>query len=132
MILTLLYGLLALAVVIEVLGVVNTLTLSVVEHTREIGLLRAVGTARPQVRRLIRLESMLIAVHGGLLDLALGLTWGVVGQKVLAAEGITTLTIPWSTILTVLTGAVVIGLAAAILPAQRAARLNTLAAIATS
>jgi putative ABC transport system permease protein len=126
-ILTLLYGLLALAILIAILGVINTLTLSVIERTREIGLLRAAGTTRRQIRRLIRLESVLIAIHGAFL----GLAWGIAGQKALTSQGITTLTVPWTTILTVLAGAVVIGLGAAILPAFRAARMNTLTAIAT-
>lgn len=130
-IVTLLYGLLALAILIAILGVINTLTLSVIERTREIGLLRAVGTTRRQVRRLIRLESVLIAIHGALLGVALGLAWGIAGQKALASQGITALTVPWTTILTVLAGAVVIGLGAAILPALRAARMNTLTAITT-
>jgi putative ABC transport system permease protein len=132
MVLNLLYGLLALAIIIAVLGVINTLTLSVIERTREIGLLRAIGTSRRQIRRLIRLESVLIAIHGALLGIALGLAWGTAGQKALVSQGITTLTIPWTTILAVLAGAVVIGLAAAILPAFRAARMNTLTAIATT
>lgn len=130
-VLDLLCGLLALTILIAILGVINTLTLSVVERTREIGLLRAIGMSRRQIRRLIRLESVLIASHGALLGLGLGLAWGVTGQKVLTMYGITDLTIPWQTILAVLAGAVLIGLAAAILPAHRAARLNTLTAIAT-
>lgn len=131
-ILDLLYGLLALAIIIAILGVVNTLTLSVVERTREIGLLRAVGLTRRQLRRMIRWEAVLIAVHGALLGVALGLCWGIAGDKVLVTYGITTVTIPWTTILLVLGGAVLVGLVAAILPAHRAARLNTLTAIATS
>jgi putative ABC transport system permease protein len=128
-VLYLLYALLALAVIIAILGVINTLALSVIERTREIGLLRAVGATRPQIRRLIRLESVLVATHGAALGLGLGLAWGTAGQHLLTAVGITTLTIPWTTIAAVLAGAVAVGLAAAILPAFRAARLNTLAAI---
>jgi putative ABC transport system permease protein len=131
-ILYLIYGLLALAIAIAVLGVINTLALSVVERTREIGLLRAVGTSRRQIGRLIRLESVLIAVHGALLGLALGLAWGITGQKVLTLYGITTLTIPWTTILAVLAGAALAGLAAAVLPAAKAARTKILVAIATA
>jgi putative ABC transport system permease protein len=131
-VLNLLYGLLALAIIIAVLGVINTLTLSVIERTREIGLLRAIGTSRRQVRRLVRLESVLIAIHGAILGVALGLAWGIAGQKALVSYGITALTIPWTTILAVLAGAVVIGLGAAILPAFRAARMNALTAIATA
>jgi putative ABC transport system permease protein len=129
-VLYLVYALLALAIVIAVLGVVNTLALSVIERTREIGLLRAVGTSRAQVGRMVRLESVLIAVHGALLGLGLGLAWGVAGQKVLTLYGITALTIPWTTILAVLAGAAVAGLAAAVLPAVKAARTRVLTAIA--
>jgi len=132
LVLNLLYGLLALAIVIAVLGVINTLSLSVIERTREIGLLRAIGTTRRQIRRLIRLESVLIAVHGALLGLGLGLVWGITGRKVLTGYGITTLTIPWATILTVLAGSVLIGLAASLLPAYRASRMNTLDAVAAT
>ncbi|MGW3044571.1 ABC transporter permease [Kitasatospora sp. NPDC001159] len=131
-VLYLVYALLALAIVIAVLGVVNTLALSVIERTREIGLLRAIGTSRAQVGRMVRLESVLIAVHGALLGLGLGLAWGVAGQKVLTLYGITALSIPWTTILAVLVGAAVAGLAAAVVPAVKAARMRVLGAIATS
>ncbi|WP_372343140.1 ABC transporter permease [Streptomyces sp. KL116D] len=126
----LVYALLGLAIVIAVLGVVNTLALSVVERTREIGLLRAIGLARRQLRRMIRLESVVIAVFGAVLGLALGLVWGVAAQQVLALEGMKALAIPWPTIVAVVVGSVVVGLAAALLPALRASRLNVLAAIA--
>ncbi|WP_338694059.1 FtsX-like permease family protein [Streptomyces sp. Q6] len=126
----LVYALLGLAIVIAVLGVVNTLALSVVERTREIGLLRAIGLARRQLRRMIRLESVVIAVFGALLGLALGLVWGVAAQQVLALEGMEALAIPWPTIVAVVIGSVVVGLAAALLPALRASRMNVLAAIA--
>ncbi|WP_035849992.1 ABC transporter permease [Kitasatospora azatica] len=129
-VLYLVYALLALAIVIAVLGVVNTLALSVIERTREIGLLRAVGTSRRQIGRLIRLESVLIAVHGALLGLGLGLAWGIAGQRVLVLYGITALSIPWSTILAVLAGSALAGLAAAVLPAVKAARTKVLTAIA--
>ena len=128
-VLSLIYGLLALAVLIAILGVINTMALSVIERTREIGLLRAIGTSRPQIRRLIRLESVLIAIHGALLGLGLGVAWGVAGQRVLVAYGITALTIPWTTITTVVAGATVIGMIAALLPSLRAARLTPLTAI---
>jgi hypothetical protein len=90
----LVYALLGLAIVIAVLGVVNTLALSVVERTREIGLLRAIGLARRQLRRMIRLESVVIAVFGAVLGLALGLVWGVCVQQVLALQGMKALAIP--------------------------------------
>ncbi len=131
-VLYLVYALLALAILIAVLGVINTLALSVVERTREIGLLRAVGTSRRQIGRLIRLESVLIAVHGALLGLGLGLAWGIAGQRVLTLYGITALSIPWTTILAVLAGSALAGLAAAILPAMKAARTEVLTAIATA
>lgn len=126
----LVYALLALAIVIAVLGVVNTLALSVVERTREIGLLRAIGLGRRQLRRMIRLESVVIAVFGAVLGLALGLVWGVCMQQVLALRGLKVLAIPWSTIIAVVIGAAVVGVVAALLPALRASRMNVLAAIA--
>ncbi|MFD5712485.1 ABC transporter permease [Streptomyces pharetrae] len=126
----LVYALLGLAIIIAVLGVVNTLALSVVERTREIGLLRAIGLGRRQLRRMIRLESVVIAVCGAVLGLALGLVWGVCTQQVLALQGMTALAIPWGTIVAVVVGAAVIGVVAALLPALRASRMNVLAAIA--
>jgi putative ABC transport system permease protein len=126
----LVYALLGLAILIAVLGVVNTLALSVVERTREIGLLRAIGLSRRQLRRMIRLESVVIAVFGALLGLALGLVWGVCTQRVLALQGMTALAIPWDTVVAVVVGSAVVGVAAALLPALRASRMNVLAAIA--
>jgi putative ABC transport system permease protein len=127
----LIWGLLALSIIIAILGVVNTLALSVIERTREVGLLRAVGTSRSQIRRMVRLESIMIAVYGAALGLALGVVWGVGGQRLLAGQGLTELAIPWDTIGVVLVGAAVVGLVAAIGPAIRASRMNVLAAIAT-
>ncbi|OIK01368.1 ABC transporter permease [Streptomyces colonosanans] len=126
----LVYALLGLAIVIAVLGVVNTLALSVVERTREIGLLRAIGLARRQLRRMIRLEAVVIAVFGAVLGLALGLVWGVCAQQVLALKGMKALAIPWGTIVAVVVGSAVVGVVAALLPALRASRMNVLAAIA--
>ncbi|MEU4038208.1 ABC transporter permease [Streptomyces collinus] len=126
----LVYALLGLAIVIAVLGVVNTLALSVVERTREIGLLRAIGLGRRQLRRMIRLESVVIAVFGAVLGLGLGLVWGVCVQRVLALQGMTALAIPWGTIVAVVIGSAVVGIVAALLPALRASRMNVLAAIA--
>ena len=126
----LVYALLGLAIVIAVLGVINTLALSVVERTREIGLLRAIGLSRVQLRRMIRLESVVIAVFGALLGLVLGMVWGVAMQQVLALQGLKAFAVPWSTVIAVVVGSVVVGLAAAILPALRASRMNVLTAIA--
>lgn len=126
----LVYALLGLAIVIAVLGVVNTLALSVVERTREIGLLRAIGLGRRQLRRMIRLESVVIAVFGAVLGLVLGLVWGVCVQQVLALQGLTAFAVPWATIVAVVVGSAVVGIVAALLPALRASRMNVLAAIA--
>ncbi|WP_333768428.1 ABC transporter permease [Streptomyces sp. IBSBF 2435] len=125
------YALLGLAIIVAILGVVNTLALSVVERTREIGLMRAIGTSRRQLRRMIRLESVVIALFGALVGLGLGLGWGATGQKVLASQGLGILQIPWTTIVTVFIGSAVVGLLAALLPAFRAGRMNVLNAIAT-
>lgn len=92
--LNMVYGLLALAIVVAVLGVINTLALSVVERTREIGLMRAIGMSRRQLRRMIRLESVVIALFGALLGLGLGMGWGATAQKLLALEGLKVLEIP--------------------------------------
>lgn len=124
------YGLLALAIIVAVLGVVNTLALSVVERTREIGLIRAIGLSRRQLRRMIRLESVVIAVFGALLGLGLGMGWGVAAHKLLALEGMKILDIPWPTILAVFIGSAFVGLFAALVPAFRAGRMNVLNAIA--
>ncbi|MET9130816.1 ABC transporter permease [Streptomyces antibioticus] len=126
----LVYALLGLAIVIAVLGVVNTLALSVVERTREIGLLRAIGLGRRQLRRMIRLESVVIAVFGAVLGLALGLVWGVCIQQVLALQGMKALAVPWGTVVAVVIGSGIVGVVAALLPAMRASRMNVLAAIA--
>ncbi|MET8952367.1 ABC transporter permease [Streptomyces sp. NPDC004393] len=129
--LNMIYGLLALAIIVAVLGVVNTLALSVVERTREIGLMRAIGLSRRQLRRMIRLESVVIALFGALLGLGLGMGWGATAQKLLALQGLTVLEIPWSTIITVFIGSAFVGLLAALIPAFRAGRMNVLNAIAT-
>ncbi|WP_445395192.1 ABC transporter permease [Streptomyces sp. LE64] len=129
--LNIVYGLLALAIIVAVLGVVNTLALSVVERTREIGLMRAIGMSRRQLRRMIRLESVVIALFGALLGLGLGMAWGTTAQKLLALEGLKVLEIPWPTIVTVFVGSAFVGLFAALVPAFRAGRMNVLRAIAT-
>ncbi|NED10676.1 ABC transporter permease [Streptomyces sp. SID9124] len=125
------YGLLALAIIVAVLGVVNTLALSVVERTREIGLMRAIGLSRRQLRRMIRLESVVIALFGALLGLGLGMGWGTSAQQLLALEGMGVLEIPWPTIITVFVASAFVGLFAALVPAFRAGRMNVLNAIAT-
>ncbi|MEU2516214.1 ABC transporter permease, partial [Streptomyces syringium] len=129
--LNMIYGLLALAIIVAVLGVVNTLALSVVERTREIGLMRAIGLSRRQLRRMIRLESVVIALFGALLGLGLGMAWGMTAQKLLALQGLGILEIPWPTITAVFLGSALVGLFAALVPAFRAGRMNVLNAIAT-
>ncbi|MEO7589020.1 MAG: FtsX-like permease family protein [Arachnia sp.] len=123
-------ALLALAIVISVLGIVNTLGLSVMERTREIGLLRAVGMTRPQLRRVIRLESIVVAVLGSLLGVALGLGFGVVLVRLLRDSGITELAIPWWQLALYVVVAALFGVLAAITPARRASRMNILESIA--
>jgi putative ABC transport system permease protein len=132
MILNLIYGLLALAVVIALIGVANTLALSVHERTREIGLLRAVGMTRGQVRASVRWESVMIALLGTVLGagLAVAGAWGIV--QALDTEGVTTFTVPLTQLSVIVGIAIVAGVVAAVGPARRAARLDVLAAIATS
>ncbi|PXX68939.1 putative ABC transport system permease protein [Nocardia tenerifensis] len=128
--LAILYGLLALAVVIAILGIVNTLALSVVERRREIGMLRAVGMQRAQVRRTIYLESMLIAVFGAIVGMLLGLGLGVGFLRTLRDLGLDQIAVPWSQLVLVLVSSAVVGVLAALWPGVRAARTPPLAAIA--
>jgi putative ABC transport system permease protein len=130
-IVTIINILLGLSVLIALLGVLNTLALSVIERTRELGLLRAVGMARRQVKRMIRVEAVVICTFGGLLGLAVGAVFGVALQKGLEDDGVTELAFPVVSLLLFLIGASIAGVVAAWLPARRASRLNVLAAIAT-
>lgn len=127
----LIYALLGLAIVIAVLGIINTLALSVIERTREVGLLRAVGVSRRQLRRMVRLEAIAIAVLGAFLGVVMGVGFGVVLQRAVADQGITDLAIPWVQLIAFVALAAVVGVLAAVLPARRAAKLNLLAAITT-
>ncbi len=129
--LALVYALLGLAVVIAILGIINTLALSVIERTREIGLLRAVGMTRGQLRRMVRLESVVIAVYGAVLGIALGLAFGVALQRALVDQGIEVLSVPWGLLIAVLVVAAFVGVFAAVWPARRAARLDVLQAVTT-
>ena len=122
--------LLALSVGIAILGIVNTLALSVLERTRELGLLRAVGMSRRQVKRMVRVESVLVAVFGGLLGLAVGVVFGVALQKALVSQGVTELSFPVTQLALYLLLAAVAGMLAAWLPARRASKLNVLQAVA--
>jgi putative ABC transport system permease protein len=122
--------LLLLAIVIALFGIVNTLGLSVYERVRELGLLRAVGMSRGQVRRMIRSEAVIIAVLGGVLGAVIGVFFGWAMQGALASLGIDRLAIPVGSIVLYLAAAALAGVVAAIWPARRAARLNVLEAIA--
>lgn len=127
--LAVLYALLGLSVVIAGLGIVNTLALSVVERTREIGLLRAVGLGRLQLAGTVAIESVLTAVFGTVLGLAVGTGLAAAMTKVLADQGLTSLVIPWAALGTMLGLAVAVGVLAAGGPAVRAARLPVLDAV---
>jgi putative ABC transport system permease protein len=127
----LVYVLLALAVVIALIGIVNTLMLSVFERTREIGLLRAVGMKRRQVRSMIRSESVIITLFGGVVGILRGLVLGIVLAYALRNNGVTTIAVPVPSLIAFVVLSAVLGLIAASWPARRAANLDVLAAIDT-
>jgi len=129
-VLNLVLGLLGLAVVIAVLGIATTIGLSVHERTRELGVLRAIGMDRRQVRRSIRLEAVVIALFGTVLGLAMGLGFTAAAISTLADDGFGTPTIPTSTLVAIVVGAIAAGTIAAALPARTAARRPVLDAIA--
>ena len=122
-------GLLGLALVIALLGIANTLALSIVERTREIGLLRAVGMGRRQVRSMIRLEAIVIALFGALLGMLIGSAIGFGVVSSLADDGLGSFTLPGSQLAVWLVAAAIAGVLASIGPARKAARLDVLKAI---
>jgi putative ABC transport system permease protein len=126
----LVYALLALAVLIALIGIVNTLMLAVIERTHEIGLLRAVGMRRRQVRSMIRSEAVILSVFGAILGVVIGTPMGLALVAALRREGITETSVPYSSLVIFLILAAVLGLVAAVWPARRAAKLDVLAAIA--
>ena len=125
------FALLGLALIIAVLGIINTLALSVIERTREVGLLRAIGLSRSQLRRMITLESVVISVLGALLGVAMGLVFGIALMYSLRDEGLEVISVPGGQLAVFLLLSLVIGVLAAVFPARRAARLDVLKAIAT-
>ena len=125
------YALLGLAVVIAVLGIVNTLALSVIERIREIGLLRAVGLSRRQLRTMLRLEAVAIALLGAVLGVVVGLAFALALQRSLADDGLDVLAIPGTQLAGFVLVAGLVGVLAALWPGRSAARLDVLRAIAT-
>ena len=122
-------ALLLLAVIVAVLGIVNTLVLSVLERTRELGLMRAVGATQSQVRTIVRRESVLMAVLGAVTGVALGALSGIALSRALVNQGINTVAIPMGTLAIYLLLAVLVGIVAAIGPARRAAKVDVLRAV---
>ncbi|WP_320781701.1 ABC transporter permease [Streptomyces sp. CRN 30] len=128
--LNILYGLLGMAVIVAVLGVVNTLALSVFERSQEIGMLRAIGLDRRGIKRMVRLESLIISLFGAVLGIGLGIFFGWAAGELVGTELSTyELVVPWGRIALFLLLAATVGVLAALWPARRAARLNPLTAI---
>jgi putative ABC transport system permease protein len=126
LLLKLLYVLLSLSIVISLFGIVNTLVLTVFERTREIGMLRAVGMTRRQVRNMIRHEAIITALLGAALGIPVGVVLALMVGKAIDYPAFT---IPWGTLIIFIVAAVIAGLLAAIFPARRAGRLNILEAL---
>ncbi|WP_031025152.1 ABC transporter permease [Streptomyces sp. NRRL WC-3725] len=128
--LNMVYGLLGMAVIVAVLGVINTLAMSVFERAQEIGMLRAIGLDRRAVKRMVRLESLVISLFGGVLGIGLGVFFGWAAGELLGTKMPTyELVLPWGRMTVFLLLAGVVGVLAALWPARRAARLNMLTAI---
>ncbi|QLE72373.1 FtsX-like permease family protein [Streptomyces rectiverticillatus] len=130
LLLNMLYGLLAMAVIVAVLGVINTLAMSVFERQQEIGMLRAIGLDRKGIKRMVRLESLVISLFGGVMGVGLGVFFGWAAGD-LIRKGLSTyeLVLPWGRMGLFLLLAAVVGVLAALWPARRAAKLNMLSAI---
>lgn len=130
LVLNMLYGLLAMAVLVAVLGVINTLAMSVFERSQEIGMLRAIGLDRKGIKRMVRLESLVISLFGGVLGIGLGVFFGWAAGELLGSSMATyELVMPWARMAVFLLLAATVGVLAALWPARRAARLNMLTAI---
>ncbi|MEL6892167.1 MAG: FtsX-like permease family protein, partial [Actinomycetota bacterium] len=123
---------LGLAIIIALLGIANTMALSVLERTQEIGLMRAIGMTRRQTRSMIRLEAGIVALFGAILGLVVGLFFGWIATRAIPESIISRVDIPWTSLGIYALVATIAGLLAASFPARRAARLNVLDAIATT
>ena len=128
-ILALVTALLGMALFIAVLGIMNTLALSIHERTHEIGLLRAVGMTRGQVRRMVRWEAVTVALLGAFVGLLLGMLFGWLTTRVFADQGLTAFVMPYGQLVGAVALAAIAGVLAAVLPARRAAKLNVLRAV---
>ncbi|GMQ86426.1 MAG: ABC transporter permease [Acidimicrobiia bacterium] len=128
--LQLIFALLFLAIIIAILGITNTLALSIIERTREIGLLRAVGMTRRQTRRMVRWEGVIIALFGAVMGTGIGLFLGWAVVRAFADEGLGSFAIPWIQIAVLVVASGVAGVVASIYPARKASRMNVLDAIA--
>ena len=126
--LNLLYALLALSVIVSLVGIINTLVLTVYERTREIGMLRAVGMTRRQVRMMIRYESIVTSLMGAALGILVGVFLAALITHALSSSGIV-FAVPWIQLVYFVLAAILVGVLAAIIPARRAARLNVLEAL---
>ena len=124
-------ALLGLALFVAFFGVVNTIVLSVLERTREIGLMRAIGMTRGQLMSTIRWEAIMVSLFGTLLGIALGILFAIAGVRAIPDTVINTVAIPWTTLVIIVIMAGLIGVLAAYLPARRAAKLNPLDAISS-
>ena len=127
----LIYAMLALAILIALLGIANTLALSIIERTRELGMMRAVGMTRSQLRSMIRWESVIIAIQGTVLGLVVGVLFGWALVTALSDEGFETFRLPVVTLVVIVVLAALAGVLAAVWPARRAAKLDVLRAVVT-
>ena len=127
----LIYAMLLLAIFIALLGIANTLALSIIERTRELGMMRAVGMTRAQVRSMIRWESVIIAIQGTLLGLVVGVIFGWALVTALEDEGVETFVLPVTTLAVIVVLAIIAGVLAAVWPSRRAAKLDVLRAVVT-
>lgn len=129
--LAIIYALLALSIIIAIFGIVNTLALNVSERTKEIGLLRAIGTSNGQVRGMLAIEAVILSVFGTIVGIAVGVGAGIVIRSAYESQGMTTLTIPWDQLVLFLAAAILVGLVASISPARRALKQPVLDAVAS-